>query len=103
VSERERSRAERTDAANESVWESLEWVTPCEAAAWLRVSPKLVYRLATTDRTFPSVKVGGLTRINRPRLERWLERQHRTRKPLLVRREVTGKVGDPGGLSDSER
>jgi hypothetical protein len=47
-----------------------------------------------TDRTFPAVKVGGLTRINRPRLERWLERQHRTRKPLRSSPDAVGKTGE---------
>jgi len=79
------------------------WLTINEVAAHLRVSPKTLYRLVERDRSFPAIKVGGLLRVPQERLERWLERQHRTRKPLLARREVTGKVGDPGGLSDSER
>ena len=79
---------------SEPVWKDLEWLTPREAAAWLRVSPKLVYRLAETDRTFPVVNVGGLLRIRRERLERWLERQHRTRKPLRASPDAVGKTGE---------
>jgi excisionase family DNA binding protein len=90
-------------ALSERVWENLKWVTPREAAAWLRVSPKLVYRLAESDRTFPAVRVGGLFRISRERLERWLERQHRTRKPLRSARDAVGKTGEPADAAKALR
>jgi len=80
-------------------WESLVWVTPAEAAAWLRVSPKLVYRLAS-DRSFPAIKVGGLLRIRREHLERWLARQHPSKKPLLPRGDAVGKTG---GTTDATK
>ena len=84
----------------EPSWEQLTWVTADEAATWLRVSPKLVYRLAEVDPSFPAVKVGGLVRIRRERLERWLERQHRTRKPL---RSSPDPVGKTGGTADAAK
>ena len=62
------------------LWHTLEWVTVQEASDWLRVNIKLVYRLAEEDRTFPAIKVGGIIRIRRSRLERWLERHHPSRK-----------------------
>jgi len=93
----------RDPALSEAVWESLEWVTPREAAAWLRVSPKLIYRLAESDRTFPAVKVGGATRINRHRLERWLERQHRTRKPLRASQDAVEKTGETADAAKARR
>jgi len=62
------------------LWPTLEWVSPEEAAAWLRINVKLVYRLCDEDSTFPAVKVGRAIRIRRSRLERWLERHHPSRK-----------------------
>src|SRR5689334_23097132 len=56
------------------------WWTPQEAACWLNVSVKLIYRLAETDKTFPAVKLGGLIRIRRARLDRWLDNHHPTRQ-----------------------
>lgn len=57
-----------------------EWLSPQEAAAWLRVSTDLIYRICETDKTFPAVKVGGLIRIRRARLDRWLDNHHPTRQ-----------------------
>lgn len=53
-----------------------EWLTVRACATWLRVNPRLVYRLATTDSTFPAVKVGGAVRIRASRLDRWLAAHH---------------------------
>lgn len=93
---------ERVDAVNDLEWENLTWVTPREAAAWLRVSPKLVYRLAE-DPSFPAVRVGGLLRIRRERLERWLERPHRTRKPVRSAPDAVGKTDEPADASKARR
>ena len=60
-----------------SVDPAAEWLSPAETAAWLRCSSKLIYRLCETDPTFPAIKVGGLIRIRRSRLETWLAHKHR--------------------------
>ena len=46
-------------------------LTPEEAAAYLRVAPQTVYRLARAG-TLPGVKVGHLWRIRRADLEAFL-------------------------------
>ena len=43
-----------------------------EAAAYLRLSEKSIYRIVRDDPTFPRVKVGGSVRFPRERLIRWL-------------------------------
>jgi excisionase family DNA binding protein len=58
-----------------------EWWTPEQAASWLQVAAKLIYRLAHEDSTFPAVKFGGAIRIRRTRLERWLDHPQRRLPP----------------------
>lgn len=47
-------------------------LTVVEAAAFLRVKKELVYRLLNSGE-MPGIRVGGVWRISRPQLERWLE------------------------------
>ena len=80
---------------SEPAWESFDWLTLREAAAWLRVSPKVLYRLADRDSSFPVVRVAGVLRIRRKRLESWLERQrYRSKKPMLPCWDAVENTGD---------
>ena len=64
-----------------------EYLTAEEVATLLRASPKTVYRIAKADATMPVLKLGGLVRFPRERLERWLRAREqgrpRMRKPVL--------------------
>ena len=49
------------------------WVrTAAQVARWLQVSEKSVYRWATLDPTMPALRIGGVLRFPRERLERWV-------------------------------
>jgi excisionase family DNA binding protein len=85
---------------SEPGWENVAWLTINEVAAQLRVSAKMLYKLVERDRSFPAIRVGGLLRIRRERLERWLERQHPSRKPL---RSSPDAVGKTDGTSDAAK
>ncbi len=62
-----------------------EYLTTEEVATLLQASPKTVYRIAKLDPTMPMLKLGGLVRFPRERLERWLKTREQGR-PL--RRQV---------------
>jgi len=47
-------------------------LTVVEAAAFLKVKSSLVYRLLNSGE-MPGIRVGGVWRISRSQLERWLE------------------------------
>ena len=83
--------------------ENVAWLTINEVAAQLRVSRKTVYKLAERDRSFPAVRVGGLLRVRRERLERWLERQHPSRKPLRASPDAVGKTGGTSNAAQAPR
>lgn len=70
------------------------WATPEEVAKDLGVSPKLIYKLAASDRTFPAVKLSNVIRIRRARLDTWLERQHPA-KALKKTPKATQPSGTP--------
>jgi excisionase family DNA binding protein len=77
-----------------------DWLTINEAADWLRISRKALYRVATSDKTFPAVKIAGKVRINHARLIRWLDRRHpsatraRTRSPKVADASNPINAGD---------
>jgi excisionase family DNA binding protein len=43
-----------------------------QVARWLQVSEKPVYRWATHDPSMPALRIGGVIRFPRERLERWV-------------------------------
>lgn len=66
------------------------YLTAAQIAELLQVSEKSVYRWASSDPTFPMLKIGGTVRFPRERLLRWL-RDHeqrlgkpRMKKPVLA-------------------
>jgi excisionase family DNA binding protein len=61
-----------------------EYLTAEEVATLLQASPKTVYRIAKLDPTMPMLKLGGLVRFPRERLERWLRAREQGR-PLMQR------------------
>src|SRR2546425_4163759 len=50
----------------------MEYLTPQDVAALLKVSSKSVLRWAKSDPTMPALRIGGSVRFHRDRLERWL-------------------------------
>jgi excisionase family DNA binding protein len=48
------------------------YFTAEQVAALLQCSPKTIYRLAKLDATLPAIRVGGLLRFPRLKLEQWL-------------------------------
>ena len=51
------------------------YLTTKEFAGLVRLSEKTVYRIASTDPTFPTTRVGGSIRIPRERALRWLAKR----------------------------
>jgi excisionase family DNA binding protein len=62
------------DDTNETTHEVM---TAEEAAAYLRLAPVTLYRLAGKGE-IPGVKIGRLWRFKKSELERWLEREARS-------------------------
>jgi excisionase family DNA binding protein len=58
--------------------------TPEQVAARLQLSTKTIMRWLAADTTMPALKIGGVTRFPRERLERWL--RNREQGPGRVRR-----------------
>jgi excisionase family DNA binding protein len=57
----------------------LTWFTPKDLQQELRIGERLVYRLLK-DGTIPSVRLGGMYRINRKHLEEFLLAEHQLGK-----------------------
>ena len=55
------------------------WLTPKDLQQELRIGERLVYRLLK-DSTIPSVRLGGMYRINREHLEEFLLAEHQLGK-----------------------
>jgi excisionase family DNA binding protein len=51
---------------------SLEYWTAEDVAGVLKVSAKSIYRWALQDPTLPQIRIGGVVRFPRERVERWL-------------------------------
>jgi excisionase family DNA binding protein len=51
------------------------FLTPAQAAELLQVSPKSIYRWATSDHTMPVFRKGAILRFPRERLLEWVTRQ----------------------------
>ena len=49
-----------------------DYLTATQVARWLQVSEKSVYRWATHDPSMPTLRIGGVIRFPRERLERWV-------------------------------
>jgi excisionase family DNA binding protein len=49
-----------------------DYLTATQVARWLQVSEKSVYRWATHDPSMPALRIGGVVRFPRERLERWV-------------------------------
>jgi excisionase family DNA binding protein len=62
------------------------YLTAEQVANLLQASPKTVYRIAKADSTMPMLKLGGLVRFPRARLDRWLRDREQGRPPM--RRQV---------------
>ena len=71
-----------------------EYLTAEEVATLLQASPKTVYRIAKLDPTMPMLKLGGLVRFPRERLERWLRAREQGR-PLQRRVLSIGESTEP--------
>jgi excisionase family DNA binding protein len=70
------------------------YLTAADVADGLRVSEKSVYRWAASDPTMPALRIGGVVRFPRERLERWLRdreqgrgRAHPTDSPVTSGRK----------------
>src|SRR5262249_11161748 len=77
------------------------YMTPCQVADLLQVAPATVYRWAAADPRVPPLRIGGIVRFRRGRLERWLrEREQgisgRRRSPKQVLRALQV----PAGMAD---
>jgi len=88
------------DAADASQLPAL-YLTVHEVAKLLRVSDKSVLRYAQADATMPVLRLGGVLRFRRERLERWLRdreqgaprmrrRVRSVAKPLTTKASVDG-------------
>ena len=49
-----------------------DYLTATQVARWLQVSEKSVYRWAVHDPSMPALRIGGVVRFPRERLERWV-------------------------------
>jgi excisionase family DNA binding protein len=49
-----------------------DYLTATQVARWLQVSEKSVYRWAAHDPSMPALRIGGVIRFPRERLERWV-------------------------------
>lgn len=49
-----------------------DYLTATQVVRWLQVSEKSVYRWATHDPSMPALRLGGVIRFPRERLERWV-------------------------------
>jgi excisionase family DNA binding protein len=65
--------------ACEQIKSDTPYITPKELAAALRVSEKTIYRYAAQDATMPVLRIGGVVRFPRARLERWLHEREQGR------------------------
>jgi predicted DNA-binding transcriptional regulator AlpA len=79
--------------ACEQIKSDSPYLTPFQVAEILQISVKSVYRYAKDDPTFPTLRIDGVVRFPRERLERWLhEREqgrgcvHRISNQVLPRR-----------------
>jgi predicted DNA-binding transcriptional regulator AlpA len=78
-----------------------EYMTPNQVGELLQLSAKSVYRLASSDPTFPLLKLGAgrnaTVRFPRERLLRWLEQRTQGARPmrrpvLSIAKPATDKV-----------
>jgi excisionase family DNA binding protein len=66
-----------------------DYLTVPEVARLLRVSVASVYRLASADPTFPVLRLPGVMRFPRARLEKWLrEHEQGQGRPRGIRSQV---------------
>jgi excisionase family DNA binding protein len=77
-------------------------MTPGQVADLLQVSVPTVYRWAAADPTMPTLRIGGIVRFPRERLERWLrEREQglsgrrRSPKQVLGALQVSAAAAGP--------
>lgn len=80
------------------------YLTPKQVCALLQLSEKSIYRLCKKDATMPALRIGGVLRFHRERLERWLRdreqgvaRQRPSQKPL---RSGSASLARPGQIVD---
>ncbi len=64
-----------------------EYLRADDVAAMLQVDEKTIYRWASTDPTMPVLRIGGVVRFPRARLERWL--RDREQGPARARRSAS--------------
>jgi predicted DNA-binding transcriptional regulator AlpA len=84
------------------------YLTPADVAAMLQINVKSVYRLAKSDVTFPSIKLGAgrnaAVRFPRERLERWLRDREqgrpRTGKQMLTSVKSSTSPAPTAGCAD---
>lgn len=77
-----------------------DYLTAAQVARWLQVSEKSVYRWATLDPRMPALRIGGVIRFPRERLERWV--RIREQGPGTARRtRESARSGTQGPFTPS--
>ena len=75
-----------------------DYLTATQVARWLQVSEKSVYRWATHDPSMPALRIGGVIRFPRERLERWVRsREQGTGGARRVRQSGSPATPEPLG------
>jgi excisionase family DNA binding protein len=75
-----------------------DYLTATQVARWLQVSEKSVYRWASHDPGMPALRIGGVIRFPRERLERWVRsREQGTGGARRVRQSGSAATPEPLG------
>jgi excisionase family DNA binding protein len=75
-----------------------DYLTAAQVARWLQVSEKSVYRWATHDPSMPALRIGGVIRFPRERLERWVRsREQGTGGARRIRQSGSPATPEPLG------
>ena len=77
-----------------------DYLTATQVARWLQVSEKSVYRWAAHDPSMPALRIGGVIRFPRERLERWVRsREQGTGGARRIRQSGSPATPEPLGAA----